>query len=80
VKGDHHRIVVVTKFLAALAESPSRVALGYEQLYQPFDADDQDQQVVHAYQLSSTSSAENPGPMAIISPREPGDGGSVMVS
>src|ERR1700733_2289011 len=80
VEGDHHRIVTVTKFLAALAKSPSRIAFGYEQLYQPFDADGQNQQVIHVYQLSSTSSAEKPGPMAIISPREPGGGGSVMVS
>src|ERR1700744_3772877 len=33
-----------------------------------------------AYQLSSTSSAEKPGPMATINPRDPGGGGSVMVS
>jgi hypothetical protein len=37
----------VTKFLAAVVESPSRVAFGDHQLYQPFDADGQDQQVVH---------------------------------
>jgi hypothetical protein len=47
VEGDHRRIVVVTKFLAALAESPSRVAFGDEQLDQPFDADGQNQLVVH---------------------------------
>jgi hypothetical protein len=33
-----------------------------------------------AYQLSSTSSAEKPGPIAIINPKDPGGGGSVMVS
>jgi hypothetical protein len=34
--------MIVTEFLAALAESPSRIAFGYNQLYQPFDADGQD--------------------------------------
>ena len=73
----------MTKLLAAVGKSPSRIAFGYDQLGQPFDGDREDQQVIHGYwpyQLSRTSSAEKPGPIAIISPIEPGDGGSAMVA
>src|SRR5579875_1119660 len=78
--GNHYRIVAATKLLAAVGKSPLRVALGDDQLNQPFDADRQDQQVVHAYQPSSTSSEQNAGPMAIINPNEPGGGGSAMLA
>src|SRR5271166_1033248 len=47
MEGHHYRIVVVTKFLAALAERPSRIALGYHQLYQALNTNGEDQQVVH---------------------------------
>jgi hypothetical protein len=73
----------MAKFLGAPGKRPLCVALGYDQLRQSFYADDQDQQVIQSfvgpYQLSRTSSAEKPGPMAIISPIEPGGGGSVIV-
>jgi hypothetical protein len=76
--------VILTKLLAAVGKSPSRIAFGYDQLGKPFDGYRQDQQVIHSsfgpYQLSRTNSAEKPGPMAIISPIVPGDGGSAIVA
>ena len=82
--GDHYRVVLATKLLAALGKSPLCISFGYDQLGQSFDGHREDQQVIHGpirpYQLSRTSSAEKPGPIAIISPIEPGDGGSAMVA
>src|SRR6201997_2074124 len=84
VDRDHYRIVLVAKLLAALGKSPLRITFGHDQLRQPFDGYREDQQVIHRrigpYQLSRTNSAEKPGPIAIISPIEPGDGGSAMVA
>ena len=45
--GDHHRMVLPAKLPAALGKSTLHIPLGYDQLYQRFNPDSQDQQVVH---------------------------------
>ena len=80
-------VVRAAKLLGALGKRPLRVALGHHQLHDAFDPDREDQQVVHVftiscrrYQASSTSSEQKAGPIAIISPIEPGGGGSARLA
>ncbi|EUA91797.1 hypothetical protein I551_1642 [Mycobacterium ulcerans str. Harvey] len=70
----------LAKLLAALGKRPARIALGYHQLGQAFDDDRQNQQVIRTYHVSNTSSEQNAGPIAIISPIEPAGGGSARLA